>query len=68
MAQGQTAHPDRIRWFASIPWEYPDRAVAELERACTKGAVGVMVLANIAGKSLTDPHFAPVWAMSVSTT
>lgn len=62
MADGQTAHPDRIRWFASIPWEYPDRAVAELKRACNKGAVGVMVLANIAGKSLTDPHFAPVWA------
>ena len=29
---------------------------------CAKGAVGVMVLANVAGKSLTDPLFAPIWA------
>ena len=55
-------YPDRIRWFASLPWEYPQRAVEELERSCAKGAVGVMVLANVAGKSLTDPMFAPIWA------
>ncbi|MGB3070579.1 MAG: amidohydrolase family protein [Ottowia sp.] len=61
VAQAQTAYPDRIRWFASLPWEYPQRAVEELERACAQGAVGVMVLANVAGKSLTDPMFAPVW-------
>ena len=61
MAQGQTAHPDRIRWMASLPWEYPQRAVRELERACAKGAVGVMVLANVAGGHLTDDKFAPIW-------
>lgn len=60
-AAAQVAHPDRIRWYATLPWEYPERAVAELERAVGKGAVGVMVLANIAGKSLTDPYFAPIW-------
>jgi aminocarboxymuconate-semialdehyde decarboxylase len=47
---------------ASLPWEYPQRAVEELERCCAKGAVGVMVLANAAGKSLTDSMFAPIWA------
>ena len=26
------------------------------------GAAGVMVLANIEGRSLTDPLFAPIWA------
>lgn len=62
VAEAQSRYPDRIRWFASLPWEYPQRAVEELERACAKGAVGVMVLANITGKSLTDPMFAPVWA------
>jgi aminocarboxymuconate-semialdehyde decarboxylase len=62
VAQAQTAYPDRIRWFASLPWEYPQRAVEELERAVAQGAVGVMVLANIAGKSLTDPMFAPIWS------
>lgn len=61
MARAQTQWPDRIRWMASLPWEYPDKAVAELERACAKGAVGVVVLANVAGRSLTEPHFAPIW-------
>ena len=61
MARAQRAHPSRIRWMASLPWEYPARAVAELQRARESGAVGVMVLANIAGASLTSPHFVPIW-------
>jgi aminocarboxymuconate-semialdehyde decarboxylase len=61
-AEAQARFPDRIRWFASLPWEYPQRAVEELERSCAKGAAGVMVLANVSGKSLTDPMFAPIWA------
>jgi aminocarboxymuconate-semialdehyde decarboxylase len=62
LADAQRTHGDRIRWFASLPWEYPDRAIAELARSCDEGAVGVMVIANIAGRSLTEPAFAPVWA------
>ena len=62
MAQGHAAHPGRIRWLASLPWEYPDLALGELERACKAGAVGVMVLANIAGRPLTEAAFAPIWA------
>jgi len=62
MAEAQSTWPDRIRWFTSLPWEYPQRAVEELERTCANGAVGVMVLANVAGRSLTDPLFAPIWA------
>ncbi len=61
MAQAQRAYPDRIRWFASLPWQHAEAAVAELERAVGSGAVGVMVLGNIAGSALTDPGFAPVW-------
>ena len=61
MAEAQAAYPGRIRFLASLPWEYPESAVGELERACTRGAVGVMVLANVAGLSLTDPRFAPIW-------
>lgn len=61
VAEAQSRYPDRIRWFASLPWEYPQRAVEELERSVAKGAVGVMVLANVAGKSLTDAVFAPIW-------
>lgn len=62
MAAAQRTYPDRIRWFCSLPWQHGDRAVAELARACDLGAVGVMVLANVAGTSLTDPAFAPIWA------
>lgn len=61
-AQAQAAHPSRLRWFTSLPWEYPQRALDELKRTCDNGASGVMVLANIAGRSLTDPAFAPIWA------
>lgn len=62
MQAAQARWPDRIRWFTSLPWEYPARAVQELERTVARGAVGVMVLGNIAGRSLTDPLFQPVWA------
>lgn len=62
MADAQRGYPDRIRWMASLPWQYPARAIAELERACAAGAVGVMVLANIDGASLSDPRFAAIWA------
>ena len=62
MAAARTAHPDRLRWFASLPWQYPELALPELERAVKAGASGVMVLANIGGQPLTDPAFAPIWA------
>ena len=60
-AEAQAKYPERIRWFTTLPWQYPDAAVAELERTCANGAVGVMVLANIAGRSLNDDFFAPIW-------
>ena len=62
MAAAQSAHPDRLRWLASLPWQSETLALAELERAVAAGASGVMVLANIDGKSLTDPTFAAIWA------
>ncbi len=61
MAAAQAAYPARIRWLASLPWEHPKLALRELTRACRKGAVGVIVLANVAERSLTDPLFAPIW-------
>ena len=62
MIAARTAYPDRIRWFASLPWQYPDLALPELERASKAGASGVMVLANIDGNPLTDPAFERIWA------
>jgi aminocarboxymuconate-semialdehyde decarboxylase len=62
MAEQQRAKPDRIRWFASLPWQFADHAKQELARSVAAGAVGVMVLANIDGRDLTDPGFTPIWA------
>ncbi|MGH9170712.1 MAG: amidohydrolase family protein [Acidimicrobiales bacterium] len=61
MRRAQAAHPDRIRWMASIPWQYPDAALTELESARAAGAIGVMTLANVSGEPLVSERFAPVW-------
>jgi aminocarboxymuconate-semialdehyde decarboxylase len=61
-AEAQARCPGRIRWFASLPWDDADRAVAELHRAIAAGAVGVCMLTNIKGQELIDAKFAPVWA------
>ena len=62
MAAAQRAFPGRIRYLASLPWQYPDLAVKELTRACDNGAVGIMVLANVEGRHLTDRQFASIWS------
>ncbi len=59
--QAQTTYPDRLRYFATLPWQFPELAVAELARACQNGAVGVMVLATIRGIPLIDPSLEPIW-------
>src|SRR5688572_30121392 len=61
MARAQKTWPERIRYFASLPWQHEKLALEELARACSSGAVGVMVLANIAGKALTDKSFEAIW-------
>ena len=61
MAAARTAYPGRIEWFASLPWQYPELALVELARAIATGARGVMVLANVDGKPLTDAAFESIW-------
>ncbi len=61
-AQAQSEHPSRLRWIASLPFQYPERATEELARSIDAGACGVIVLGNIGGESLTAERFAPVWA------
>ncbi len=61
-AEAQARYPGRIRWFASLPWDDPDRALTELHRAIGNGALGVCMLTNIKGRELIDPRYAPVWA------
>lgn len=62
MRDAQASHPDRVRYFATLPWQYPEESVKELARAVDEGgAIGVMVLANIAGEQLIEEKFAPIW-------
>lgn len=61
MAEQQNLRPDRIGWFTSLPFQFADAAIAELDRTIAAGAVGVMVIANIDGMNLTHPDFAPIW-------
>jgi aminocarboxymuconate-semialdehyde decarboxylase len=61
MRAAQAAYPDRIRWMATLPWQHPELALRELDRACGSGAVAVFVTANVRGRHLTEQHFEPVW-------
>ena len=60
-SQAHRAYPDRIRWLCSLPMQFPENALVELDRCVKLGALGVMALANIGGAAWTDPLFAPVW-------
>jgi predicted TIM-barrel fold metal-dependent hydrolase len=63
MADLARRHADRFPGFiASLPLNYPDESVVELERAVTElGALGVQVFSNVNGQPLDDPRFAPLF-------
>jgi predicted TIM-barrel fold metal-dependent hydrolase len=63
MADLARRHADRFPGFiASLPLNYPDESVVELERAVTElGALGVQVFSNVNGLPLDDPRFAPLF-------
>lgn len=60
-AEAAKRYPTRIRWFASLPWQYPEAAIKELRRTRERGAIGIAMTTNISGKALIDPLFRPVW-------
>jgi aminocarboxymuconate-semialdehyde decarboxylase len=54
--------PDRLAGFGSVPMPDGAEAARELERCMTRlGFKGVEILANVAGRELSDPAFAPFW-------
>ena len=69
MAELVQAHPDRFAGFvAALPWNEPDAAVVELERAVAKlGAVGAQLFTNVSGLPIDDPRFEPVLSRLEST-
>jgi len=62
LASVQERMPARFRWFASLPMHHPSVATEELRRCRGIGASGVIMFANVEGRPLTDPPFAPIWA------
>jgi len=63
MADLVRAHPHRFPGFiASLPLNYPEESVVELERAVTSlGALGVQVFSNVNGLPLDDARFEPLF-------
>jgi aminocarboxymuconate-semialdehyde decarboxylase len=53
----QRKYDGRIRWFASLPFQYEDDALTELRRAKEMGAIGVCTLTNILGTPLSAPQY-----------
>jgi aminocarboxymuconate-semialdehyde decarboxylase len=63
MAAAVAAYPARFSGFAQLPLQDPQRAVEELTRGVeTLGLVGSYLGSDIAGRSLTDPAFEPLWS------
>jgi len=55
-------HPRRFAAFAALPLPHIDASLRELARAIDElGMLGVTVTASIAGKTLTDDAFAPIY-------
>jgi aminocarboxymuconate-semialdehyde decarboxylase len=56
------AHPDRFVGCATLPFQDPPRALAELERAARlPGIRGVYMGTNVGGRELSDPGFFPIF-------
>jgi aminocarboxymuconate-semialdehyde decarboxylase len=68
MAELVRSHPDRFAGFAAaLPWNDPDLAARELERAVSElGALGAQLFTNVNGVTVDDERFAPVLARAES--
>lgn len=63
LAAGSRANPSRLRGFATLPWQHPEAAAAELERAVTElGFVGTLLVGRPGETFLDDPRYEPVLA------
>jgi aminocarboxymuconate-semialdehyde decarboxylase len=57
------SYPARLLVLATLPMQFPDRALEELNRvAPLPGVRGVYMGTNIGGKDLDDPSFEPIFA------
>jgi predicted TIM-barrel fold metal-dependent hydrolase len=57
------SYPDRFRVFLAMPLQFPELAVAELDRFATRPeVVGVVLVGSAGGRQLNDPEFLPFYA------
>jgi aminocarboxymuconate-semialdehyde decarboxylase len=57
------AHPDRFVGLAHLPMQSPQLALAELERCARELDMrGVEICTQVAGRELSEPEFAPIFA------
>ena len=57
----QRKHPGKFYTLASVPLNFPELAVRELDRAVKLGMNGIVLGSNIAGKPLSSPEFFPFY-------
>jgi aminocarboxymuconate-semialdehyde decarboxylase len=63
MAELCAVSPQRLGAFASLPMQFPDAAVRELEYAVTKlGLKGAAIGGSVNGTDFSDPQYHPVLA------
>ena len=63
LAELCAVNPQRLGAFASLPMQFPDAAVRELEYAITKLKLnGAAIGGTVAGTDFSDPQFHPVLA------
>ena len=63
LAEAVRANPSRFGGFASLPWQHPQAAAEELERAVKElGFVGAMLLGHPGDVFLDDSRFEPILA------
>ena len=56
------AHPTRFAGFATLPWQNPDEALAELRRAAKLGLKGVLINGRPSEAFLDDPRYDKILA------
>lgn len=63
LAATAQAHPTRFSGFATLPWQNPEAAARELERAVKElGLVGALINGRPGDTFLDDPRYAPILA------
>ncbi|MGI8557017.1 MAG: amidohydrolase family protein [Solirubrobacteraceae bacterium] len=61
LAEATRSYPGTYEAVAALPWQAPDAAIAELERAASLGLRGAQVPSNIGAEAIDSPRFRPVF-------